>query len=199
MKCGQHNHVKRLLLHGVYCLSWLPIYSQIPEPEKPRSPEFAARFEQVTNALTKLISELPNKVAVPKNWDGSIKYYRSISSSFYRVMEHGSSHGMPDNVAPMDGQPYFAFYFDPNDHLRFTVDHSHKAEPYVSGQILYRDKEPFARLSYTEAGWELIDFVHYEKASPVISCRLLKDEKKIVLIEEIKENEKTQKSEKSTN
>jgi hypothetical protein len=188
------NHMKWLQVLNLGLVVCLPLHAQragMAESAKPRSPEFAAHLEQATNALNKVAADLPGKVAVPVGWDGSIKYYRGISHSADRVTVYGHSYGAPDNVPPTGGLAYNAFYLDREGRLRLIVAHSPEAAPSVTDQILYHDQQPFARVCYCTGDWSYIDYVHYQGALPVISCRLSRDGS-IGLVEEIALKDKPQ-------
>src|SRR5882724_13427303 len=183
MNCGHPIRIKWPLVAGI-CLSvGSLLHGQIPEPPKQRSPEFAAHLEQATNALKKIAADLPDRMPVPKTWDGSIKYYEAISTSLYREMWYGTNFGAPDNVPPAGKQSYTAFYYGSDGRLQFVVNYSSAAEPFVAEQILYRGRVPIAGVSYCPSGRPIIDYVHYEKDVPIIACRLLPDGQ-VVLIEE---------------
>ena len=133
----------------------------------------AVSIEEVAQGLETLASEALNNVPVPTSWGGSVKYYRGISHSFHRIMVHGHSYGMTDEVPP--SRSYHAFYYDTQGYLQFIAFHPPEGEAYVTDKILYRQRQPTVRASYSTEGLSYIDYVHYREVSPVVSCRMLRD------------------------
>ena len=94
---------------------------------------------------------------------------------------HGHAYGADDLVPPPDGKFYYEFYFDEDEQLIFTVAHPPDGERYVTGHLLYKRGEPFARLTYGKQGLSFGDYVYYHRARPFLSCRILNDGRAVLV------------------
>lgn len=187
------NRIGFVRAKGLVILSLSVLPGVATSSEVPDSPGHSIDLEKsadsaqdAIHAVRKIASETPNNAAVPKLWKGSVKHYSGISHSFHRVTVHGQGLAVVDDAPPAQRRSYHAFYYDSQGQLRLVTFHPSEGNAYVTDQILYNQQRPMARVSYSAEGLSYIDYVHYQKASPVASCRMLRDGA-IVLLKKLRD------------
>jgi hypothetical protein len=147
----------------------------------------APTTDGVIATVRRLFKELSARPAIPKQWDGKIRYCTGVNHSHHRVLIHGFSYNEPDDRPPADGRPYSVFYYDPDGRVRLVVQHIPGQAPYVSSYVVYHQNQPLARITYARCGDTFGDFVHYEQGKPFLSCRILGDGR-AVLVKKLSED-----------